>query len=83
MEPSGRIENVPFSSALAQRNARSGEVKIYPNDDPRAGHSETIKAVQIMQEAEESWQETTCRFGVSSLTHIDLLDSGRIVLPQT
>ena len=64
MEPSGQIANVPFSGALAQRNARSGEVKTYPNDDPRAGQSETIKSVQIMQEAEENWQETTCRFGV-------------------
>ena len=35
MEPSGRIANVPFSSALAQRNTRSGEVKTYPNDNPR------------------------------------------------
>jgi hypothetical protein len=69
MEPSGRIANVPASSALAQHNARSGEVKTYPNDDPRAGHSETIKSVQIMQEAGESWQETTCRFGVKPHSH--------------
>ena len=46
MERSDSSSYVRLNSALAQRNAKSGKLKIYPNDDPRMGLAETLGSVE-------------------------------------